>query len=56
MYVKSNQSILYEVYRDGKLYRSFSTRGNALAFLAAARELCPDYKWKFVEVCVGGVQ
>ena len=49
MHVKYDQSVLYEVWRDGVLYRSFSTRGNCLAFLAAARELCPDHQWQFVE-------
>ena len=54
MYVKHSQSILYEILRDGKLFRSFSTRGNCLSYLAAARELCPDSEWTFVEVEVSG--
>lgn len=54
MYVKHNQTILYEVIRDGKLFRSFPTRGNALAYVSAARELCPESKWVLVETFVGG--
>ena len=46
---KWNQSVLYEVWRNGVLFRSFSSRANCLAFLAAARELCPTDQWQFVE-------
>ena len=52
MHVKYNQVILYEVMRNGVLFRSYSTRGNALAFIAAARELCPEHLWVLVEVDV----
>ena len=54
MYVKCGQTVLFEINRDGKLFRSFATRGNALSYLAAARELCPDSKWEFVEVFADG--
>ena len=53
MYVKHNQVILYEVMRNGVLFRSFATRGNALAFIAAARELCPESLWVLHETDVG---
>ena len=45
MYVVNKQDFLYEVLRDGELFRSFATRGNALAYIAAARELCPKSHW-----------
>lgn len=45
MYVSHRQELLFEVLRDGRLFRSFSTRGNALAYIAAARELVPNSDW-----------
>lgn len=43
-----DQRVLYEVWRNGTLYRSFSSKQNCLNYLAAARELCPDDDWQFV--------
>lgn len=42
------QTELYDVFRNGKLFRSFPARQSALAFIAAARELCPTERWKLV--------
>lgn len=48
MYVKHGQEIVFDVFKDGKLFRSFPTRGNALAYISAARELCPLNSWALV--------
>lgn len=43
--MKRFEEMLYEIRRNGVVFRSFPARGNALAYLAAARELCPDDHW-----------
>ena len=53
MNTKFRRPILYEVFRDGKLSRAFSSCTPAMNYLAIARELCPDSIWTFREVFQG---
>lgn len=38
---------LFQVYRDGVLFRSFAGKNKALDYIAVAVELCPDHTWDF---------
>lgn len=50
---KFHRPILFEVFRDGKLSRAFSSCTSAMAYLALAKELRPDCVWTLREVLLG---
>jgi len=43
--MRVGQTEIYDILRDGQIFRSFSTLSKALDYLAAARELQPDHEF-----------
>lgn len=42
MGVLNGADLIYEFYRNGKLFRCFDSLSKATAYLAMATELCPE--------------
>ena len=50
MYV--NQTLVFELLRNGVRYRVFSARQTAINYLAAALDLDPGSSWQLREFCL----
>ena len=52
--MRVNQTLVFEVLRNGIRYRVFSARQAAVNYLAAALDLEPGSDWSIREVCSQG--
>lgn len=44
--MKVGQVEVFDILRDGKIFRSFDVLSKALTYLSAARELQPDHEFE----------
>lgn len=52
--MRVGQDYLYVVYRDGKPFRHFGSKQQALFYLAACSDLIPGVVWRLATMEVSG--